>query len=323
MARPDPTQPTQPTLPPPIRPGSLQAWQVALRPRSLGVAMAPVLVGTALAGARTGSVDGLAAAGVLAAALLMQLITNLQNDVGYTLRGAEASGTRRGWPRATAQGWLGTRQVQMAIVALSIAATIVGLLLVLHRGWPVLAIGIASLAAALAYMGGPRPIAYTPFGELTVAVFFGGVAVAGTEWVLAGHNGVLTPPAALGVGSIAAAALAVNNLRDVAHDREVGRRTLAVCLGPRHGNWLYTGLLALPFAAAAAMALLAHQPGLLLPLLLARRAARLPAQLRQAAAADDPAAFNAVLARTFGMGLAYAVLLAAGLLVGRLPGLAG
>ena len=94
-----------------IRPGSLAAWAVAARPRSLWVAVSPVLVGAALGYARTGHIDPQAALLVLGAGLLMQLVTNLQNDVGYTVRGGERSGPRTGLPRATAQGWLGVGRV--------------------------------------------------------------------------------------------------------------------------------------------------------------------------------------------------------------------
>jgi hypothetical protein len=101
----------------------------------------------------------------------------------------------------------------------ALVATALGLALVAYRGWPVLAIGVASMVAALAYMGGPRPIAYTPFGELTVFVFFGLVAVMGTDWVLTGTVGTVSVLAAVAMGGLAAAALAVNNHRDLAHDR--------------------------------------------------------------------------------------------------------
>ena len=194
-----------------VKAGSASAWLAAVRPPSLLVALSPVLVGAALGWQRAGAIDPAVALIVLAAALLVQVVTNLQNDVGYTVRGGEASGTRIGLPRATALGWLRVRAVRMAIVAVALAATLLGLWLVALRGWPVLAIGVSSLLAALAYMGGPRPIAYTPYGELTVFVFFGLVAVNGTDWVLTGSVGTVSLLASVAIGSLAAAALAVNN----------------------------------------------------------------------------------------------------------------
>ena len=106
-----------------IRQGSLAAWSVAMRPRSLPAAISPVLVGATLGFARTGAIDRLATLLVLGAALLMQVITNMQNDVGYTLRGAERSGTRTGLPRATANGWLSVRHVRAGIVVAALLAT--------------------------------------------------------------------------------------------------------------------------------------------------------------------------------------------------------
>ncbi|MBL8342828.1 MAG: 1,4-dihydroxy-2-naphthoate octaprenyltransferase [Rubrivivax sp.] len=299
-----------------VRHGSVAAWLAAIRPHTLLVALSPVVVGAALGWHRTGQLDWRVAAIVLAASLLVQIVTNLQNDVGYTARGAEAGGTRIGLPRATALGWLRVRSVRLAIVGVALAATALGLALVALRGWPVLAIGACSLAAALAYMGGPKPIAYTPFGELTVFVFFGLVAVMGTDWVLTESLGAATVVASVAIGAIAAAALAVNNQRDIAHDALVGRRTFPVTFGAAAGQRLYTVLLLGPFALAPVMALLAG-PMLLLPLLLLPSAWALR---RDFIACPPGLAFNAVLFRTFRLELVYAVLLASGAVLGRLWG---
>lgn len=301
-----------------IQAGTVAAWLVALRPNSLLVAISPVLVGAALGWQRTGALDGRVALLILAAALLVQVVTNLQNDVGYTVRGAEASGTRTGQPRATARGWLAVRTVRVAIVLVALLATALGVWLFALRGWPVLAIGASSLLAALAYMGGPRPIAYTPLGEATVFVFFGLVAVTGTDWVLTGDVGGVTAVAAVAIGGLAAAALAVNNHRDAAHDAQVGRRTFAVALGAAASRNLYTLLLLGPFVLTPLMAWLAAAPTLLLPCLL------LPAAwaLRSDFLSCPPGlAFNAVLFRTFKLELLFAVLLASGAVLGRLWGL--
>jgi 1,4-dihydroxy-2-naphthoate octaprenyltransferase len=300
-----------------VRSGSLQAWAVAVRPRTLLVAISPVLVGATLGFERTGDVDWVAALLVLGAALLMQVISNMQNDVGYTVRGGESSGTRTGLPRATANGWLSVGRVRAGIVVAATIAIGLGLALVAYRGWPVLAIGTASLLAALAYMGGPKPIAYTPYGELTVFVFFGLVAVTGADWVLTGSVGSVSLLAAMAIGGLAAAALAVNNHRDIAHDRLVGRRTFAVIFGEGASCGLYTALLLGPFALLPVMALWAHLPALLLPLLLVPAAL----QLRHAFLhCPRGTAFNEVLFRTFRLELWFAALLSAGALVGRMLG---
>lgn len=301
-----------------VRANSPAAWAVAVRPRTLLVAISPVLVGAALGWQRTGELDPLVSLIALAAALLMQVASNLQNDVGYTVRGGESTGTRTGLPRATAHGWLTVRTVRGAIVAVAIVGTALGLLLVLHRGWPVLAIGAASLAASLAYMGGPKPIAYTPYGELVVFVFFGLVAVIGTDWLLTGSVGAATVVAAVALGALAAAALAVNNHRDIAHDALVGRRTFAVTFGAGASHALYAVLLIGPFALTPLMAWLAASPLLMLPCLVLPAAWALRADMRRC---PPGVAFNEVLFRTFRLSLVYAVLLASGAVLGRLWGL--
>jgi 1,4-dihydroxy-2-naphthoate octaprenyltransferase len=290
---------------------------VATRPRSLPVAISPVLVGATLGFERTGAIDLLATLLVLGAALLMQVISNMQNDVGYTIRGGDASGTRTGLPRATANGWLSARHVRAAIAIAALAAFAMGLALVAYRGWPVLAIGSASLLAALAYMGGPKPIAYTPFGELTVFVFFGLVAVMGTDWVLTGSVGPVSMIAAAALGSLAAAALAANNHRDIAHDRLVGRRTFAVSFGADASRALYAGLLLGPFLLVPIMALTAESLMLLLPLLLLPAALRLRRDFTQC---PPGVAYNEVLFRTFRLELWFAALLSAGALLARTLG---
>jgi 1,4-dihydroxy-2-naphthoate octaprenyltransferase len=252
---------------------------------------------------------------VLAAALLMQIVSNLQNDVGYTVRGGESTGTRTGLPRATAHGWLKVRAVRNAILLIALVSTVLGLLLVLQRGWPVLAIGAASLLAALAYMGGPRPIAYTPFGELTVFVFFGLVAVMGTDWMLTEGIGATTVVAAVALGALAAAALAVNNHRDIAHDALVGRRTFAVTFGAAASHRLYTLLLLGPFALTPLMAWLSDSLLLMLPCLLLPAAWALRRDMQRC---PPGVAFNEVLFRTFKMELVYAVLLSSGAVLARL-----
>ena len=300
-----------------VRSGSPQAWAVATRPRSLPVAISPVLVGATLGFGRTGAIDLVATLLVLGAALLMQVISNMQNDVGYTVRGGDSSGTRTGLPRATANGWLSARHVRAAIVIAALLAFAMGLALVAYRGWPVLAIGSASLLAALAYMGGPKPIAYTPFGELTVFVFFGLVAVMGTDWVLTGSIGLVSMIASAALGSLAAAALAANNHRDIAHDRMVGRRTFAVSFGADASRALYATLLLGPFLLVPVMALTAQAFMLLLPLLL------LPASLRlrrDFVACPPGIAYNEILFRTFRLELWFAALLSAGALLARTLG---
>lgn len=299
-----------------IRPGSMRAWRVAMRPGTLLAAISPVLVGTALSFGSTGAVRIAAVVLVLAAAVLMQVVTNLQNDVGYTLRRGEINGLRTGLPRATAQGWLSVRQVRAGIVVTGIVATGLGVVLVAYRGWPVLAIGAASLSAALAYMGGPKPIAYTAFGELTVFLFFGLVAVMGTEWVLTGSTGLAGLLASISIGGLAAAALAVNNHRDIEHDRSVGRRTFAVIVGEAGSRRLYAALLLGSFVLVPVTCICVRSPWLMLPMLLAPAAIRLR---RDFTRCRPGTAFNEILFRTFRLELWFALLLSAGFLLAGKP----
>jgi 1,4-dihydroxy-2-naphthoate polyprenyltransferase len=301
----------------PVRSGSPQAWAAATRPRSLPVAISPVLAGATLGFGRTGAIDLIATLLVLGAALLMQIITNMQNDVGYTARGGDSSGTRTGLPRATSNGWLSVRDVRAAIVVAALVAFGMGLALVAYRGWPVLAIGSASLLAALAYMGGPKPIAYTPFGELTVFIFFGLVAVMGTDWVLTGSVGLVSVVASAALGSLAAAALAANNHRDIAHDRLIGRRTFAVSFGEAASRALYGTLLLGPFVLVPIIALAAQALMLLVPLLLLPAALRLR---RDFTRCPPGVAYNEILFRTFRLELWFAALLSAGALLARTLG---
>ena len=298
-----------------MRPGSMGAWMVAIRPRTLLVAVSPVLVGATLGFERTGAINLVVVAIVFGAAVLMQIVTNMQNDVGYSVRGSESRGTRTGLPRATANGWLTVRQVRLGIVFAAAVAFGLGMTLFAYRGWPVLAIGGASLLAALAYMGGPKPIAFTPFGELTVFLFFGLVAVTGTDWVLTGAVGLVSLLSATAIGGLAAAALAVNNHRDMSHDRMAGRHTFAISVGEAGSRRLYAALLLGPFLLVPAIAISAHAPSLALPLLLIPSAMHL---LHDFSACPPGVAFNPILFRTFWLEQRFAVLLSAGAVLARL-----
>ncbi|MBK9116790.1 MAG: 1,4-dihydroxy-2-naphthoate octaprenyltransferase [Betaproteobacteria bacterium] len=288
---------------------------MALRLRSLLIAISPVLVAAALVWERTGALDVTAVVLILGASVMMQVITNLQNDIGYTVRGGERGRTRTGLPRATALGLLTARQVRTAIALAIVLAMLLGLPLVAARGWPVLAMGLASIAAALAYMGGPRPIAYTPFGEFVVFVFFGLTAVAGADYALTGGGVPATTwLAAIAMGALAVAALVVNNHRDREHDRGVGRRTFPVVFGADASRALYTLSLLAPFVLVAALAWGIGSPWLLLPLLWLPVALRL---LRDFLACPPGLAFNLILFRTFKLELAFAGLLATGAVLAR------
>ncbi len=212
-----------------IRPGSPAAWILALRPRTLPVSLAPVLVGTAVAhqlgGLRVG--PALAAA---AGSLLLQIGSNFANDVFDFEKGADTE-ARIGPPRATQLGLLTPRALKRGMLVVFALAIAIGLYLTAVAGPAILAIGVFSIAAAIAYTGGPWPLGYHGLGDVAVFVFFGVVAVAGTCFVQLGHVPPLALVASVPVGALATAILVVNNLRDVDTDRVAGKRTLAVRLG--------------------------------------------------------------------------------------------
>lgn len=296
-----------------IPPGSMRAWAVAIRPRTLWIAAIPVAVGTAFAWMHGAPILAWVAALAFVASILVQVITNLQNDVGYTARGHE-SARRVGLPRATANGWLSPAEVRRAIALCIACAVAVGAPLAMHAGPVVAAIGFASVAAALAYMGGPRPIAYTPLGEFVVFAFFGLVAVLGTYFVHAGAGGPGVWFAAAAIGSHAAAVLVVNNHRDAEHDRRTGRRTFAAAFGTRASASLYAATVWIPFGLVVAM--VASEGAILLaaPLALVPMAWRL--QVDFVNAPPGPA-FTLLLFRTVKLELAFGALLSAGAVLQR------
>ena len=294
-----------------IRPGSLDAWRIAVRTRTLWIATVPVFVGTSFAYLESGRVDVLFASLALAASVLLQAVANLQNDVGYTARGAETGG-RVGLPRATANGWLTPREVRLAIALAVAAIVLIGLPLVARWGLPILAMGLASTACALGYMGGPRPIAYTPLGELMVFVFFGLIAVAGSGYA---QLGTVTPAlwlAAVAIGALAAAVLVVNNHRDIVHDAATGRRTFAVLFGARASFALYAVLLLAPFAAVPLLVRLTASQLLWLPMLALPAAVGL---VRALPKTPPGLAFNGLLMRTVMLQLIFGAMMTIGTLL--------
>ena len=297
---------------PVLAPSTLRAWIIASRPHTLMIGVNPVLVGSALAWAETGRLDVPLMLLSMLGALLLQTGTNLDNDVSDFERGTDRAG-RIGLPRATALGLLTPRQVRTASRGCFGLATVIGLILSWHGGWPIFVAGLASAAAAMSYSGGPRPISYTPFGDLVVWIFFGLVAVSGTYYLqtLTLSPGVLV--AATMVGLPAAAVLVVNNYRDLEPDRAVGKRTLAVCLGRRFSRWQYATLILLPFALLAPLAVEVRIGlALLIPLLALPTALGLVGRFWREAPGP---AFNALLARTARFQVLFAVLLCVAILL--------
>lgn len=235
------------TNPENVPPRSIQAWLLAIRPKTFGVAIAPVLAALAVCLSDTGIINPLTAVLTVLLAILMQAITNMENDSGYSKRKAERT-NRKGLPRATSLGLLSIKDIEKGIIitaALSIAITVYFIYL---THWFFLLITIASIAAAYLYMGGPRPIAYSPYGEILVFIFFGLIATTGTYYLQVQDVSMTILLVGCALGLIASAVLCVNNYRDREHDESIHRYTMAVVLGQSLTVSVYRMMLFTPYA---------------------------------------------------------------------------
>lgn len=222
------TQP--PTIEPPnVRQSNLRAWMLASRPKTLTAAFVPVAVGSATAWASGHFTLGPALAALLGA-FLIQIGTNFANDYFDFQKGADTE-ARIGPTRAVAAGLLSPAAVRRAMIVVFAFASLVGAYLVVVGGWPILVIGVLSILSGIAYTGGPFPLGYHGLGDLFVFVFFGLVAVAGTDFVQRLSWSTEALIAGIPIGCLAVAILIVNNTRDIDTDRAAGKRTLAVRLG--------------------------------------------------------------------------------------------
>jgi len=292
-------------------PSGARIWLMAARPRTLPAAVAPVLVGTALAG-EAGVFHPVTLAATLIGAVFIQVGTNLSNDYSDARRGADTE-DRLGPVRVTAGGLVPPRQVLIATWVSFGVAVLVGIYLVAVAGWELLLVGAASILAGVLYTGGPRPYGYEGLGELFVFAFFGIVAVTGSYFVQAKELPWEAFVLAVPVGLLAASILMVNNIRDLETDRRAGKRTLAVRLGRRRARRLYGISVYLAF-------LLAPLPWLLgslsFCLLLAWLALPLAVPLvRTVATHTDGPTLNAALARTGMLQLVFCLLLSGGILL--------
>ncbi len=230
-------------------PGPIKVWLLAIRPKTLPAAAASVIVGTVLAW-----YDGVFSAGpavaALVIALLLQIGSNLANDVYDDERGADTA-DRLGPLRVTQSGLLSRKQVKMGMKVVLLTALAIGFYLTWVRGPLVLVIGVAAIVAAVAYTGGPWPLGYHGLGEVFVFLFFGVTAVVGTYWV---QSGTTTPSVwlmSVPVGLLITAIIVVNNLRDIEQDRVAGKRTVAVRIGVRYTRLEYALCVASAYACIA------------------------------------------------------------------------
>lgn len=289
-------------------PGALRAWVLAMRPATLTAAFTPVAVGTACA-AHEGVFRPGPAGAALLGALLLQIGSNFANDVFDYEKGADTA-ERLGPTRAVQAGLLTPQAMRRGMIVVFALATLVGVYLVSVAGWPIVAVGIASILAAIAYTGGPYPLGYHGLGDLFVLVFFGFVAVCGTVFVQGQSLPPLAWAAAVPVGALATNILVVNNLRDRETDVLAGKRTLAVRWG-RRGALLEYGVLATVAYLTPVVLWLSGWvgPTVLLPWV----TAPLAVGLMRRVSADTGRALNASLVRTARLVFLFGTLFALGI----------
>jgi len=288
----------------------LEIWYLAIRPKTLPAAAAPVIVGISLALGSGVFRPGPALAALLAA-LLLQIGSNLANDVFDFKRGTDTE-ERTGPLRVTQAGLLSPGQVMAGMWVVFVLAALAGVYLIYQGGWPILLIGILAILSAVAYTAGPFPLGYHGLGDIFVFIFFGPVAVMGTYYVQAGTFSTLSLWASLPMGFLITAILVVNNLRDIETDRKAGKRTAAVRLGSRFTQLEYFFLLILSYLVPLIIQLTeAVSPWVLLSWV----SLPLAFSLVHDVSVRKGKSLNITLAGTARLALVYAVLFSLGLVI--------
>jgi 1,4-dihydroxy-2-naphthoate octaprenyltransferase len=286
-------------------------WLLAIRPKTLTAAVGPVVLGWGMA-ATTGTFRWGAGLAALFGSVMIQIGTNLVNDVVDFSRGADTE-ERAGPTRVTQTGLLTSGQVWSGVLVTFGSAALAGLYLALTAGWPVAVLGLAAVLAGIAYTAGPFPLAYIGLGDLFVFIFFGFGAVCGTVFVTSG-----TLPESAWWGGAAAGALivnilVVNNIRDIDTDKTAGRRNIPVVFGRGAAEWEFALMLVLAFAVPPILICKGFaSPWVMLSYLSLPRGVRLWSTLRSGLKGPP---LNPILGQAAQMVLLYCALFAAGLLL--------
>lgn len=288
--------------------GSLSAWALAARPKTLTAAVVPVAVTSSFVAAFGYRLRPGLSFAALGCALLLQVATNLWNDVLDFEKGADNS-ERLGPPRAAQNGWLSPTALRWMALSCSAAAALLAVPLIAIGGWPVAVLTVLSLLCGYAYTGGPFPLAYLGLGEIFVVLFFGLAAVVGLGYLQLGAWQWPFVLAGAQLGLLAAALLAVNNLRDIDGDTRVGKKTFAVRAGKRAARWEITVLLGLSFAGSTLWFLggksgVAWLPWLALPIAIGI--------IRSIWRTEPSRAYNRILEKTALLHVTFGVLLGLG-----------
>jgi len=291
----------------------MRIWLMAARPRTLPAAIAPVLVGTAVAVESEGHLPRVGAfLAALIGSIFIQIGTNLANDYSDAKRGADTV-DRLGPVRVTSAGLVTPQRVLTATWVAFGVAVLCGIYLTAVAGLAILLIGVLSIAAGVLYTGGPRPYGYAGLGEVFVFLFFGLVAVNGSYYVQVERLDALPLGLSIAVGFLATAILVVNNVRDVETDRRAGKNTLAVRMGRSNAVALYR-LLVLGAYVVLPLALLASETSAL-PLIALISLPMAIAPMRTMSNRTDGPSLNAALAGTGALLGAFSLLVTIGLLL--------
>jgi 1,4-dihydroxy-2-naphthoate octaprenyltransferase len=291
------------------KPSALQAWLLAIRPKTLPAGAVPVILASALALA-DGVFRPLPALVALVCALGIQVATNFINEI-YDFRKGADTAERLGPTRTVAAGIISEGTMIRASVLLMASVFLLGLYLVAIGGWPILLVGLLSLLFAWAYTGGPFPIAYSGLGDLFVFIFFGLVAVGGAYYVQALDLRWQVLVAAAAPGAFSVDILLVNNIRDIDTDRTVGKMTLPARIGAPAARMLYVALCMLAYVVPPFMAFSGYSPWCLLPLLSLPLAVGMVRRLYASSGRE----LNLVLAGTGKVMTVHGMLFSAGLIV--------
>jgi len=222
-----------------------ESWILAARPKTLFAALVPILVGSSLA-IKQGKFIFFYSLLALICSILIQIGTNLTNDLYDHLRGADNK-QRKGPIRVIASGLISIKEIKIAIFICFSLTFLIGLYLVYVTDWKIFLIGVLSIIAGLAYTAGPFPLAYNGLGDLFVFLFFGIVATMGTYYLHTMEISLISFLVSIPVGSLITNILIVNNLRDIEEDKNANKKTLAVILGKKFTQYEYSFLMFLSF----------------------------------------------------------------------------
>ena len=290
---------------------SLKTWLIASRPKTLIAAVIPIFVGTALAIAEGKTWHLNISILALLAALFIQIGTNFVNDAVDFKKGADTE-KRIGPQRVTQSGLMSSEQVMKVAAGFFFLAFLCGIPLVLSGGWPIVIIGLLSIAMGYGYTAGPFPLAYKGLGDIFVVLFFGLIAVGGVYFLQAQELSISAIIAGLQVGFHCTVLIAINNLRDVHGDILVDKKTLAVRFGKQFGRWEIAVLCGVPFLIGIYWALHGFLWAFLLPWIVCPLAIGLSTAIFRT---EPSPVYNQFLAKGAALHLIFGTLLSVGLLL--------